>query len=1281
MPFALPKVPGLEQYQTFNPSLEEQYDGPNAAPPPAAPQPAVSAPTSRSYSPDVERWRPLVSRYFRPEDVDKALYVISGESGGDPTIRNREGSGATGLFQIMPFHGVKATDPEESVKWAAKQVSSHGWTDWGEGVTYQGKPFGILGLAPYGGSSNLDSWESPQQALAGKSSISGQPVGRAMPAISSGVDYGPATDEAISRGKLNSASRAIISNSEMQAQDTRFDQSTANPNPEQGFGWLDRPIPALEAVQNVAGEVGSRALPSFPVIGQVSQAIQAAGGPSAATLGRITGEAVVPTRPWEVALTALPAVGKVDDGAAAFRALIGMDGAVAGEALDTLPRRALNAANRRFPELPGSAPDVGRLRQVGAGGAAEDLSEWEAAIAALKKPPEVRAAEEAAFKAAESARMNADAAQSNKVYAEEGSINKRLKSRVLSVSQAMDKIKAAATDLPGGPNAVGGVFGPTRGPSSAVRTTMTALRDVSKGAQSVKPGQQMSLADPVTGAVPDMFKDTTSGAAGGFASDLLGIVGREAQGVMGAPMALRTTISPALLRQGMIRLVTNPKAALEETGLSVMNALREGDARAYNQAILDNPLISRVSSKGVVSPYKGYTFEDVGGRLRDWGADAAQEARSPDFQGLNKSVVGTVVQKIPWVRYSDRQYALQMNGHLANRYAEVAARMIKAGITDKRQFAELKDVLEHQVQMSGWKQGRIPYFFSKSALGGRIQTITDLFTHDPRKMFQPGATQEAWKGVTSMVATTMTWVHLAGELPGFDVEYQRGVMPILKTPVGRINPWAGWAGLAMLVYDNANLIQDTIEKGGSIDDVGPEATRIATDFIRGQLGPWPSKLTDIATGTDWRGETYSLSKDVKSGNFFADLGAPMIVESVLEGLTNYGAAGAAAGGIWEGLGGTLNQAKPLRDYRDEATAAGNYLDAEGKKITKFNDLLPSQQKQVNESAEVAAQLEKRPKSDYMKAKEATLAPIQAEQDKAEQAFKNGTLSQPISDWWHDLSKKREGARLALGEAFKKDLSKFEQDQFDKAVDGYYALSVTKEDGALDWDATEQKRRQFMESLSDKERVWLEDFLETGDSNQSELRREYFTYLDEREKLGYFDEDADTAALDRANPAQDVQSWYWNSGIKDQENTPSLQTAEAVNQALAMSLPNRDVKFAGLARPVNESEGTLAAWRQYGEKLSRYSSDAPIDQYKDRIAQRTYKKSYDRLTETQQSAVRSRILTALRKNDPTLDGALAWFGRYNTLQTRKAAITLREMRQRYGKEPESEDGPIRYAKGV
>jgi len=48
----------------------------------------------------VERWRPLVRWHWPPPLVERALWVMKLESGGNPTARNP--SGAAGLFQLYP---------------------------------------------------------------------------------------------------------------------------------------------------------------------------------------------------------------------------------------------------------------------------------------------------------------------------------------------------------------------------------------------------------------------------------------------------------------------------------------------------------------------------------------------------------------------------------------------------------------------------------------------------------------------------------------------------------------------------------------------------------------------------------------------------------------------------------------------------------------------------------------------------------------------------------------------------------------------------------------------------------------------------------------------------------------------------------------------------------------------------------------------------------------------------------------------------------------------------
>jgi hypothetical protein len=126
-----------------------------------------------TYSATVERWRPLVEKYFPPELVDKALYVIQGESGGNPTIRG-DGGVAIGLFQIQDNRNFSTRpsaewleNPENNIKYAAQQLgaASGKWSDWGEGSTYNGQAFGALGHNPYPGdngdySGNRNTWDS-----------------------------------------------------------------------------------------------------------------------------------------------------------------------------------------------------------------------------------------------------------------------------------------------------------------------------------------------------------------------------------------------------------------------------------------------------------------------------------------------------------------------------------------------------------------------------------------------------------------------------------------------------------------------------------------------------------------------------------------------------------------------------------------------------------------------------------------------------------------------------------------------------------------------------------------------------------------------------------------------------------------------------------------------------------------------------------------------------------------------------------------------------------------
>ena len=149
----------------------------------------------RKYSADVERWRPLVAKYFSPEDEDKAMWVISHES---PTGKPGDGGHARGPFQIQAAGSPADPEgksrpsrawldvPENNIRYAAEMVyGGSGWSPWGEGASYQGKPFGALGNYPYPGRSG---------AATGGSTMSPSRLTQTSPRLGLPGQLGPTVD-------------------------------------------------------------------------------------------------------------------------------------------------------------------------------------------------------------------------------------------------------------------------------------------------------------------------------------------------------------------------------------------------------------------------------------------------------------------------------------------------------------------------------------------------------------------------------------------------------------------------------------------------------------------------------------------------------------------------------------------------------------------------------------------------------------------------------------------------------------------------------------------------------------------------------------------------------------------------------------------------------------------------------------------------------------------------------------------------------------------------------
>lgn len=85
---------------------------------------------------EIERWRPLVSVFFEPTEVERVMCLMNLESRGDENAQNRS-SDAAGLMQVMPFWAshfgytyADLFDPVINLKVASNILDIQGWTAW-----------------------------------------------------------------------------------------------------------------------------------------------------------------------------------------------------------------------------------------------------------------------------------------------------------------------------------------------------------------------------------------------------------------------------------------------------------------------------------------------------------------------------------------------------------------------------------------------------------------------------------------------------------------------------------------------------------------------------------------------------------------------------------------------------------------------------------------------------------------------------------------------------------------------------------------------------------------------------------------------------------------------------------------------------------------------------------------------------------------------------------------------------------------------------------------------
>ncbi len=769
----------------------------------------------------------------------------------------------------------------------------------------------------------------------------------------------------------------------------------------------------------------------------------------------------------------------------------------------------------------------------------------------------------------------------------------------------------------------------------------------------------------------------------------------EVSGVAGKFLSLKSSLSPPLGRSGLPRLLTNPRQALKEFGLSVKDGVSEEAAREIDEVSFRNKWISPYSKDGV-SPYKGYTWDELGGARWDWGEGAAE--RAPGYEGRGKSkILAAAGQKAGEIQesiagpgrklgtgegVSERQAAMQQNLNARGRYQETAQRMwdFEERHTlphDKQMYEDLVKKIEHSQQRGGIGQAGIPLLFSARATSGRIQAALDStigIARHPTELFRPGATQESGKNLLSFVALNYGLAQLASEvIPGTEITYNP--LPTIRIGKHHYDFWGGMKPIATLTYDLAKVFQKTLETR-DVDKGLSDALLRSKDFLRNATSPLMGTLVSAAERKDFKGDPYSITQEIRSGNIFKDLGLNFVAESIWDAYKADELQGVAMDTPLAVLSSGVNTYPSVRDTR--------YDKAQELYGKPFDELDPEQQFKVNQSPEVKQMDAELPKSESRQARERRTEEINQQESAAELAFKNGQLSTPLPDIWRELDTRRRQVSLDLADEFKGTFAKFDKTQYEDVINGYYGIQPKLVDGQPDFDTAELAKQDYIKGLKPDERDWLEKSLSVTRQGKSDAHQKYLKYIDERKTAGYFDikpDDPDKAkklvALDKANPLQDALNWYWKGGVQNKD-APTLNSPAAVDYALQMD-PKRPAKFAGLDRPVNQTPGVLQAWRDYSERIDTYYTKT-VDVYKDQEAQRLYKTNYadlktadGRPDEAKKQAVAQSILTQVRRRTPELEAILQYMGDTKNangeyIVSKQAGPLLEQMIQKYGPEP-------------
>lgn len=671
--------------------------------------------------------------------------------------------------------------------------------------------------------------------------------------------------------------------------------------------------------------------------------------------------------------------------------------------------------------------------------------------------------------------------------------------------------------------------------------------------------------------------------------------------------------------------------------------------------------------------------------VEKWGPNAPPSLRNENF-------TSRLFDWVPGAKMSERAFSVFLNKLRADVFDNIAEKWEREAVFDMTKEGAAKRVAHHKALAdylnAATGHGNLGAFedaagvlsrlwFSPRNVAARFQVIGQLMSPTTPWLVRKEMAKDLVVYVGAGV-TLLSMAHLSGLA---DVELDPRSADFGKIKIGhtRIDLWGGYQQIARTV---ATLYTgETMDSSGNLHSA--DRLEVIGRYLRNKLSPSAGVGVNLLDQTDATGQPFDvrdlISLDQAKGF------APLFLQDIIEGVKEHGAWGLALAPVtFMGFGASTYAT--FGEQRDQQSKEMFVKDTAGNTVPRpegyngpgvpFKDLLPRQQQAVNDSKTMTDLVAQREPSEYRKARDATMNPLQQRQDEAEKLFTEGKLKEPLPDIWRTINDERRGARAALEAAFAKDFDQEHQDAFHKALDGFFDPSLEKSSGGVfDFDATELARQDYLAKLPQREREWVEDALNLSREKQSPLRRQYLDYIDERKKAGYFDVSptdpqraAKLAELDRKNPKQDALNWFFKGGLTADAaaRVPTLASGKGVDEALKLAA-NRPVKMADVDRPINQDAKSLQAWKDTGKQIDWFLHEA-VPQNQEAFAQKRYKKSYDKLTKDEQSQARADVRADIRK-DPKMKAALVWWGIDDSIEKDSPAYKLlTDMWTKYGKTP-------------